>query len=108
MRGAYSPANRQFFGDRTTYAATRFYVAQNARVSGTKDTEVLGIPDSSKVYTSHAECQSLTLRIKIAKFHRLTMALSRKLAERNSARVSHVPSIITILWILIRLVQSNR
>jgi len=81
MRGAYRPTNRRFVGDRTTYATTKRYVAQNACVSGLKVTEVLGIPDSSKICTSYAECQNLTLRIKIAKFHRLSLALSRKLAD---------------------------
>ena len=45
----------------------------------------LGIPDYSKVCTSYVERQNLTLRMKIARFHRLTLAFSRKLANLKAA-----------------------
>jgi IS1 transposase len=48
-------------------------------------TEVFGIPDYSKVCTSYVERQNLTLRMKIARFHRLTLAFSRKLANLKAA-----------------------
>lgn len=92
--GPYSPAIRQCFGNRATYAQiTKFYAAENAgagryappRVSGTQITEVLGIPDYSKVYTSYVERQNLTIRMKIARLHRLTLAFSRKLANLKAA-----------------------
>jgi len=90
----YSPAIRRYFGNRATYAQiTKFYAAENPgagryappRVSGTEITEVLGIPDYSKVCTSYVERQNLTLRMKIARFHRLTLAFSRKLANLKAA-----------------------
>ena len=55
------------------------------RVSGTEIRKVLGIPDYSKVCTSYIERQNLTLRMKIARFHRLTLAFSRKLANLKAA-----------------------
>lgn len=90
----YSPAIRHFFGNRATYATiTKLYATQNPgpgryappRVSGTQITEVLGVPDYSKVCTSYVERQNLTLRMKIARFHRLTLAFSRKLANLKAA-----------------------
>jgi hypothetical protein len=54
-------------------------------VSGTEITEVLGIPDYRKVCTSYVEGQNLTLRMKIARFHRLTLAFSKKLANLKAA-----------------------
>lgn len=92
--GPYSPAIRRFFGNRATYAIiTKFYASQSAgpgryappRVSGTEITEVLGIPDYSKVCTSYVERQNLTMRMKVARFHRLTLAFSRKLANLKAA-----------------------
>jgi IS1 family transposase len=92
--GPYSPAIRQYFGNRATYAQiTKFYAAENPgpgryappRVSGTQITEVLGIPDYSKVCTSYVERQNLTLRMKIARFHRLTLAFSKKLLNMKAA-----------------------
>lgn len=92
--GPYSPAIRRFFGNRATYAQiTKFYAAENPgagryappRVSGTQITEVLGIPDYSKVCTSYVERQNLTLRMKVARFHRLTLVFSRKLANLKAA-----------------------
>ena len=56
------------------------------RVSGTQITEVLGVPDYSKVCTSHVERQNLdTIAVKIVRFHRLTLAFSRKLANLKVA-----------------------
>ena len=90
----YSPAIRRFFGNRATYATiTKLYATQNPgpgryappRVSGTQITEVLGVPDHSKVCASYVERQNLTLRMKIARFHRLTLAFSRKLANLKAA-----------------------
>lgn len=90
----YSPAIARFFGNRATYAQiTKFYAAENPgagryappRVSGTQITEVLGIPDYSKVCTSYIERQNLTLRMKIARFHRLTLAFSKKLLNLKAA-----------------------
>ena len=92
--GPYSPAIARYFGHRATYAIiTKFYASHNPgpgryappRVSGTEITEVLGIPDYSKVCTSYVERQNLTLRMKIARFHRLTLAFSRKLANLKAA-----------------------
>jgi IS1 family transposase len=92
--GPYSPAIRRFFGNRATYATiTKFYASQNPgagryappRVSGSEITEVLGIPDYSKVCTSYVERQNLTLRMKVARFHRLTLAFSRKLINLKAA-----------------------
>lgn len=92
--GAYSPAIRRSFGDRATYATiTKLYATQNPgpgryappRVSGTQITEMIGVPDYSKVCTSYVERQNLTLRMKIARFHRLTLAFSRKLANLKAA-----------------------
>jgi len=92
--GPYSPAIARYFGNRATYAQiTKFYASENPgagryappRVSGTEITEVLGIPDYSKVCTSRVERQNLTLRMKIARFHRLTLAFSRKLANLKAA-----------------------
>lgn len=92
--GPNSPAIRRFFGNRATYAQiTKFYASTNPgagryappRVSGTEITEVLGVPDYSKVCTSYVERQNLTLRMKIARFHRLTLAFSRKLANLKAA-----------------------
>jgi IS1 family transposase len=92
--GPYSPAISRYFGNRATYAQiTKFYAAENPgagryappRVSGTEITAVLGIPDYSKVCTSYVERQNLTLRMKIARFHRLTLAFSRKLANLKAA-----------------------
>ena len=57
--GAYTPAIRRFFGNRANYAIiTKFYASQNPgpgryappRVSGTQITEVLGVPNYSKVH----------------------------------------------------------
>lgn len=90
----YSPAIARFFGNRATYATiTKFYASENPgagryappRVSGTEITEVLGIPDYSKVCTSYVERQNLTLRMKIARFHRLTLAFSKKLVNLKAA-----------------------
>jgi IS1 family transposase len=73
--GPYSPAIRQFFGNRATYAQiTKFYASTNPgpcryappHVSGTEITEVIGIPDYSKVCTSYVERQNLTLRMNCA------------------------------------------
>lgn len=84
----------RYFGNRATYAQiTKFYASTNPgpgryappKVSGTEITEVLGIPDYSKVCTSYVERQNLTLRMKIARFHRLTLAFSRKLANLKAA-----------------------
>jgi IS1 family transposase len=92
--GPYSPAIARYFGNRATYAQiTKFYASTNPgpgryappKVSGTQITEVLGIPDYSKVCTSYVERQNLTLRMKIARFHRLTLAFSRKLANLKAA-----------------------
>lgn len=92
--GPYSLAIARYFGNRATYAQiTKFYAAENPgpgryappRVSRTAITEVLGIPDYSKVCTSYVERQNLTLRMKIARFHRLTLAFSRKLANLKAA-----------------------
>lgn len=55
------------------------------RVPRTEITEVIGIPDYSKVCTSYVEQQNLTLQMKIARFHRLTLAFSRKLANMKAA-----------------------
>ncbi len=90
----YSPAIARYFGNRATYAQiTKFYAAENPgagryappRVSGTEITEVLGIPDYSKVCTSYVERQNLTMRMKIARFHRLTLAFSKKLMNLKAA-----------------------
>ena len=92
--GPYSPAIARHFGNRANYATiTKLYAATNPgpgryappRVSGTEITEVLGVPDYSKVCTSYVERQNLTLRMKIARFHRLTLAFSRKLANLKAA-----------------------
>lgn len=90
----YGPAISRYFGNRATYTQiTKFYAAEKPgpgryappRVSGTEITEVLGIPDYSKVCTSYVERRNLTLRMKIARFHRLTLAFSRKLANLKAA-----------------------
>ena len=90
----YSPAIARYFGNRATCATiTKLYAATNPglgryappRVSGTEITEVLGIPDYSKVCKSYVERQNLTLRMKIARFHRLTLAFSCKLANLKAA-----------------------
>lgn len=92
--GPYSPAIERYFGNRATYAQiTKFYAAENPgagryappRVSGSQITEVLGIPDYSKVCTSYVERQNLTLRMKIARFHRLSLAFSKKLVNLKAA-----------------------
>lgn len=92
--GPYSPAIARYFGNRATYAQiTKFYASENPgagryappRVSGTEIREVLGIPDYSKVCTSYVERQNLTLRMKIARFHRLTLAFSKKLVNLKAA-----------------------
>ena len=92
--GPYSPAISRYFGNRATYAKiAKFYASQNPgpgryappRVSGTVITEVLGIPDYNKVCTSYVERQNLTLRMKVARFHRLSLAFSRKLANLKAA-----------------------
>ena len=94
--GPYSPAIARYFGNRATYAQiTKFYASTNPgpgryappKVSGTEITEVLGIPDYSKVCTSYVERQNLTLRMKVARFHRLTLAFSRKLTNLKAAVV---------------------
>ena len=56
-----------------------------SHVSRTEITEVLGIPDYSKVRTSYVERQNLTLRMKIARFHRLCLAFSHKLMNLKVA-----------------------
>ena len=62
--GPYSPAIARYFGNRATYATiTKFYASENPgsgryappRVSGTEITEVIGIPDYSKVCTYYVE-----------------------------------------------------
>lgn len=92
--GHYSPAIGRYFGNRATYATiTKFYASQNPgpgryappRVSGSEITDVIWIPDYSKVCTSYVERQNLTLRMKIARFHRLTLAFSRKLVNLKAA-----------------------
>jgi IS1 family transposase len=92
--GPSSPAISRYFGNHATYAQiTKFYASENPgpgryappRVSGTEITEVLGIPDYSKVCASRVERQNLTLRMKIARIHRLTLAFSRKLANLKAA-----------------------
>lgn len=92
--GPYSPAISRSFGNRATYAQiTKFYASENPgagryappRVSGSQITEVLGIPDYSKVCTSYVERQNLTLRMKIARFHRLSLAFSKKLVNLKAA-----------------------
>lgn len=92
--GPYSPAIARYFGNRATYATiTKFYASENpgagryapSRVSGSQITEVLGVPDYSKVCTSYVERQNLTLRMKIARFHRLSLAFSQKLANLKAA-----------------------
>lgn len=92
--GPYSPAIARFFGDRATYAQiTKIYASEDPgpgryappKVSGTEIIEVLGIPDYSKICTSYVERQNLTLRMKIARFHRLSLAFSRKLANLKAA-----------------------
>lgn len=47
--------------------------------------EVLGTPDYSKVCTPYVERQNVTLRIKIARFHRLSLAFSKKLVNLKAA-----------------------
>lgn len=90
----YSTAIAEYFGRRATYAQiTKFYASEHPgpgryappRVSGTEITTILGIPDYSKVCTSYVERQNLTLRMKIARFHRLTLAFSKKLANLKAA-----------------------
>ncbi len=92
--GPYRPAIARYFGNRATYAQIiKFYTAENPgpgryappRVSGAAITEILGIPDYSKVSTSCVERQNLTLRMKVARFHRLTLAFSRKLVNLKAA-----------------------
>ncbi|MEP6935830.1 MAG: transposase [Nitrospirota bacterium] len=92
--GPYSPAIARYFGNRATYATiTKFYASENPgagryappRVSGSQITEVLGVPDYSKVCTSYVERQNLTLRMKIARFHRLSLAFSKKLVNLKAA-----------------------
>lgn len=92
--GAYSRAIAQHFGDRATYAQiVKLFAATNPgpgryappRVSGTEITEILGVPDYEKVCTSYVERQNLTLRMKIARFHRLSLAFSRKLVNLKAA-----------------------
>ncbi|HJT20346.1 MAG TPA: IS1 family transposase [Nitrospira sp.] len=91
---SYSPAIARYFGNRATYAQiVKLYASVNPgpgryappRVSGTEITEILGIPDYEKVCTSYVERQNLTLRMKIARFHRLSLAFSRKLANLKAA-----------------------
>jgi IS1 family transposase len=92
--GPYSPAIARYFGNRATYATiTKLYAATNPgpgryappRVSGSQITEVLGVPDYRKVCTSYVERQNLTLRMKIARFHRLSLAFSKKLVNLKAA-----------------------
>lgn len=92
--GPYSPAIVRYFGNRATYAQiTKLYASEHPgpgryappKVAGVEIKEVLGIPDYSKVCTSYVERQNLTLRMKIARFHRLTLAFSRKLANLKAA-----------------------
>ncbi|HKQ34813.1 MAG TPA: IS1 family transposase [Nitrospiraceae bacterium] len=90
----YSTAIAEYFGRRATYAQiTKLYASTNPgpgryappRVSGTEITTIHGTPDYSKVCTSYVERQNLTLRMKIARFHRLTLAFSRKLTNLKAA-----------------------
>lgn len=92
--GPYSPAIRRFFGNRATYAQiVKLYASTDPgrgryaspKVAGVEITEVLGIPDYSKVCTSYVERQHLSLRMKVARFHRLTLAFSRKLENLKAA-----------------------
>ena len=92
--GPYSPTIARYFGNRATYAQiVKFYAAENPgpgryappHVSGTEITEVLAIPNYNKVRTSYVERQNLRLRMKIARFHRLSLAFSRKLMNLKAA-----------------------
>ena len=91
--GPYSPAIARYFGNRAYATITKIYAAQNPgagryappRVSGSQITEVLGIPDYSKVCTTCVERQNLTLRMRIARFHRLSLAFSKKLTNLKAA-----------------------
>jgi IS1 family transposase len=52
---------------------------------------VLGVPDYSKVSAFYGERHKLTLRTKVARFRRLTLAFSQKLSNLKAAVTENTP-----------------
>jgi IS1 family transposase len=63
-------------------AASRYSPAE---VVSTEKTIVTGMPDVSKICTSHVECQKLTLRMHCRRLTRLTKAFSKKFKNFQAA-----------------------
>ncbi|HYM37029.1 MAG TPA: IS1 family transposase [Nitrospiraceae bacterium] len=91
---AYISTIQRHFGHRATHGEiVKMYASENPgpgryappRVSGVEKLDRWGLPDHRKICTSYVERHNLTLRMKMARFHRLTLAFSRKLENLKAA-----------------------
>jgi IS1 family transposase len=93
---AYVSTIQRHFGNRATHAEiVKMYASINPgpgryappKVTGVAITERFGIPDRSKVSTSHVERNNWTIRCSVRRFTRLTNAFSKK-SENLKAAIS--------------------